>query len=96
MQLANFASACDQHSPVLASFLSDFLDELSDDEDVGAEPYQVPRRLIDPKFVAGCFPAFYYFLTGFFQDWRPVALPCPPRQHSKSSHICQRRIKRLF
>jgi len=59
MQLAHFASACDQHSSALASFLTDFLDELSDDEDVGVEPYQVPRSLIDPKFVFFCFFIFF-------------------------------------
>jgi len=47
---SHFASACDQHSTELASFLSELLDELNDDEDVGVEPYQVPRKLIDPKF----------------------------------------------
>ncbi len=49
---------CSQHIlqlTELASFLSEFLDELGDGEDVGVEPYQVPRRLIDPKFVARCF-----------------------------------------
>ena len=50
IQLAHFASACDQHSTELASFLSELLDELSDGEDVGLEPYQVPRNLIDPRF----------------------------------------------
>ena len=50
MQSAHFATACDRHSTELASFLSELLDKLSYGEDVGVEPYQVPRRLIDPKF----------------------------------------------
>ena len=50
LQSAHFATACDLYSADLASFLSELLDELSDGDDVGVEPYQVPRRLIDPKF----------------------------------------------
>jgi len=61
MQSAHFATACDQHSTELASFLSELLEELSDDEDVGVEPYQVPRRLIDPKFRRGMFLSFDLF-----------------------------------
>jgi len=55
MQSAHFAFACDHHSTELSNLLSELLDELGDGENVGVEPYQVPRRLIDPKFVAGCF-----------------------------------------
>jgi len=34
----------------LSNLLSELLDELGGGENVGVEPYQVPRRLIDPKF----------------------------------------------
>jgi hypothetical protein len=51
MQLAHFSTACDQQSPELAEYLTDLLDALSDGEDVGVEPYQVPRRLIDLRSV---------------------------------------------
>jgi len=50
MQSAHFAIACDQHSTELSNLLSELLDELGGGENVGVEPYQVPRRLIDPKF----------------------------------------------
>jgi hypothetical protein len=50
MQLAYFATACTKQSAALANYLSRFLDELGDGEDVGVKPYQVPRRLVDPKF----------------------------------------------
>ena len=99
MQSAHFATACDQHSTELASFLSELLEELSDDEDVGVEPYQVPRRLIDPKFRRGMFLSFdlfFFLVLVLFQDWRPVARPCPPGQRAKSSHICQQWIEKLF
>ena len=49
MQSAHFAIACDQHSTEVSNLLSELLDELGG-ENVGVEPYQVPRRLIDPKF----------------------------------------------
>src|SRR6266511_1348992 len=87
MQSAYFATACEQHSTELASFLSEFLDELGDGEDVGVEPYQVPRRLIDPKFVTRCFCAL-----GFCCDWcffrtgdlllDPVLPDNPPHPHT--------------
>ncbi len=64
MQLAYFATACDKHSIELADFLYELLDELNDGEDVGVEPYQVPRRLIDPKFRRRIFLSF-----DFFFDW---------------------------
>jgi hypothetical protein len=50
MQSAYFATACDKQSETLAIYLSKFLDELGDNEDIGVNPYQIPRRLIDPKF----------------------------------------------
>jgi len=50
MQSAHFAIACDQHSTEVSNLLSELLDELGGGENVGVEPYQVPRRLIDPKF----------------------------------------------
>ena len=49
MQSAHFAIACDKHATEMAIFLYELWDEVSDD-DIGVEPYQVPRRLIDPKF----------------------------------------------
>jgi hypothetical protein len=49
------------HSADLASFLSELFDELSDVDDVGVEPYQVPRSLIDPKFRLGMFLNFDFF-----------------------------------
>jgi len=61
LQSAHFATACDLHTANLASFLSELLDELSDGDDVGVEPYQVPRRLIDPKFRLGMFLNFDLF-----------------------------------
>jgi hypothetical protein len=65
MQLAYFATAYDQHSTELASFLAELLDEMSDGEDVGVEPYQVPGRLIDPKFRRGIFFNFDLFFDLF-------------------------------
>ena len=51
MQSAHFAIACDQHpTELFNSLLSELLEELGSGENVGVEPYQVPRRLIDPKF----------------------------------------------
>ena len=67
MQSTHFATACDEHSTELASFRSDLLDELSDGEDVGVEPYQVPRRLIDFKFRRRMFLNFDFFFDCFFR-----------------------------
>ncbi|KAF8816987.1 hypothetical protein BYT27DRAFT_6954941 [Phlegmacium glaucopus] len=49
LESAHFATACDLYAGDLADFLSELLDKLSDGDGVGVEPYQVPRRLIDPK-----------------------------------------------
>ena len=57
MQSAHFAIACVQHSTEMFNLLSELLDELGGGENVGVEPYQVPRRLIDPKFRRWCFGA---------------------------------------
>ena len=65
MQSAHFAIACNRHLTGLASFLSELLAKLGDGEEIGVEPYQVPRRLIDPKFRCRMFLSFDSFLTGF-------------------------------
>jgi len=49
IQSAHFATACDKQSIELADYLFELLEEMNVGED-GVEPYQVPRRLIDPKF----------------------------------------------
>jgi len=61
--LAHFATAYDLQSAELADYFSDLLDELNDDEDLGVEPYRVPRRLIDPRFGREA-----YLSLDFFSD----------------------------
>jgi hypothetical protein len=48
--LAYFASASADPTAELVDYLLDLLGNLDEDsEDVGTEPYNIPRKLIDPK-----------------------------------------------
>ena len=50
MQLAHFASASADQTDDLVDYLLSLLDNLDEDsEDVGVEPYNIPRNIIDPK-----------------------------------------------
>jgi hypothetical protein len=96
MQLAHFATACDQYSTELTNFLSDLLDDLSDDEDAGVEPYQVPRRLIDPKFRRSIFWASTSFLTFFFRTGDLLLDPVLPDNAPNSCTFVNEESKDYF
>ena len=82
-KLARFSNACAARCEELADYLTELLDELADHEDIGIQPYHVPKSLIDPRSVHTMDPAS--FLISFFRTGDLLLDPVLP-DNAPDSH----------
>jgi len=95
MQSAHFAVAYNQHSTELSNSLSELLGKLGAGENVGVEPYRVPRRLIDPKFCRWVFWSIdLYWLL--FRTGNLLLDPVLPKNAPNLHTIVNQELKDYF